>query len=151
MTVFAPDEEVAKTLAAAGWFPGRSVDVTPWLQELEEAGLVAHPAARAFLSQFAGLSVPDRGPGVTVFRAAFSFDPKSALGAEDQFTDWSAELGVSLFPIGELEHCHPLGIDEDGDVYVVSDWIAIYGSWDKALRSLVLGYRAPEIDVSTGE
>jgi hypothetical protein len=146
--MFEPEEEVAETLAAAGWFPGRAVDVTPWVQKLEEAGLVAHPAARAFLSQFVGLSVPDRGAGVTVRRAAFSFDPQSAEGDEDRFVDASAALGVSLFPIGELEHCWLLGIDESGDVYVVSDWIAAYGSWDKALRSLVLGYKAPEIDVA---
>ncbi|MBW4721561.1 SUKH-3 domain-containing protein [Saccharothrix obliqua] len=139
MTRFSP--RVDGDLRAAGWRPGRAVDVGGWRQQLEAGGLVRmHPAAEAFLAEFGGLDVRISGPGISCAREPFELDPGLCVGEEDRFAEWGAALGCALFPLGELDLGRFfLGISEIGEVFLVETWVASFGVGDAALESLVLG------------
>lgn len=62
-------------LRAAGWYPGRKVDVGSWAAEFAARGIVMHDAARRFLEGFGGLNVEIGGPGISCAREPFELDP----------------------------------------------------------------------------
>lgn len=102
-----------------------------------------HEAAERFLSEFGGLKVDVHGPGISVAREPFEFDPMLADGEDDRFSEWGEEIGKTLSPIGVLDHgrfC--LGIAESGEVYLVADWLASFGGVSEALGRLILGIKA---------
>lgn len=143
--------QVDEDLRAAGWKPGRAVDVGGWQRRLEASRLVRmHPAAARFLAEFGGLKVEIVGPGVSVARQPFELDPDLADGEEDRFAEWGADIGCSLFPIGILDRGRFfLGISEVGEIFLVETWVASYGIGDTALENLILGV-APRERGSTG-
>ncbi|RKE21617.1 SUKH-3 domain-containing protein [Streptomyces sp. TLI_171] len=146
MTEFS--SEVREILLASGWHPGRAVEAARWTAPLAAAGLAVHEAVRGFLAEFAGVAVDFSGPGVTCAREPFEIDPLLCAGEEDRFLGWSERLGRSLFPIGELDHGRfLLGMDEQGEVYLVESWIATFGPMPAAMEKLILGYRPEELDV----
>lgn len=57
------DETTDATLAGAGWFPGRDVVIDHWTAQLRLEGIEVHPAAEAFLREFGGLVVEQKGQG----------------------------------------------------------------------------------------
>ena len=60
---------------AAGWHPGRAVDVTDWRERLEASGEVRiHRAAAEFLVELGGLNVEIGGPGISSAREPFELD-----------------------------------------------------------------------------
>jgi hypothetical protein len=132
---------VEETLRAAGWRPGRQVRVEGWREMLERSGLVRmHDAAERFLTEFGGLSVSLSGPGITCAKTPFEFDPEHCVGEEDRFAEWGETIGRDLFPIGATdEGLYFLGIDETGEIYFVSTWLATFGLLKDALEKLVLG------------
>ncbi|GLY03498.1 MULTISPECIES: SUKH-3 domain-containing protein [Actinoplanes] len=134
--------EVLEILSAAGWKPGRHVDVEPWRSGLAD-DFSMHDAAARFLAEFGGLFVNIDGPGVQKAREAFELDPMRGVG-DDRLGEWSAELGRSLFPVGEFSYGYPflLAVDETGELYHVLDSLATYGPLPRALEKLILGYRA---------
>lgn len=139
--------EAAEGLRAAGWTPGRRVDAAEWLRAFARRGLVAHEAAGEFLAEFGGLRSISSGPGITCAREPFDLDPMCCLGEEDRFLEWGAELGKSLFPIGELaEGRFFLGIDEDATVYLVETWVASFGRMPTAIEHLLLGMQPVLVD-----
>ena len=137
---------VERDLRAAGWHPGRAVDVTGWRQLLEAGGeLRMHRAAAEFLTEFGGLNVEISGPGLTSAREPFELDPELCVGEEDRFSEWGADLGCSLFPLGELDRGRFfLGISEVGEIFLVETWVASFGIGDAALENLVLGVMPSE-------
>ncbi len=138
----APDE-VERVLRAAGWQPGRQVDTTAWRQDLEKSGFRMHDGAERFLAEFGGLKVDVRGPGVSVARVPFEFDPMLADGEDDRFAEWGDDIGQALFPIGALDQGQFfLGISASGEVYLVADWLASFGVGTQALERLILGIKA---------
>lgn len=144
MQEFSP--EVADTLISFGWSPDRRVDPSEWIAPFEEQGLEAPPIVREFLSRFGGLRFEVSGTGITIARAPFEIDPLLCLGEEDRFFEYGADLGVAMFPLGRLENGHFfLGMDENGVIYLVINWIARYGPWPEAIDSLVRGVRPEEI------
>ena len=139
-------EEVESALIAAGWTPGRTVDVSPWRDQFESAGISMHKAAERFLKEFGGLDVRISGSGVTRSKEPFEFDPALALGDEDMFEMWGRRIGHSLFPLGELDLGRAfLGIDEDGEIYVVSGWLARFGKFDEGLEGLTRGFMPEDV------
>ncbi|WP_053750430.1 SUKH-3 domain-containing protein [Streptomyces sp. MMG1533] len=107
-----------------------------------EAGLIMHEAAERFLAEFGGLYVNVHGPGISVARTPFEFDPELLIGEEDRFTAWSEEIGRHIFPLGELdEGRHDLGIDEFSEIYLVDRWAATFGRMPQAMENLVLGVK----------
>ncbi|MFE3073816.1 SUKH-3 domain-containing protein [Streptomyces sp. NPDC059247] len=132
--------EVETVLRDAGWRPGRVVDTRAWTERLEQDGFRSHAAAECFLREFGELTVGHGGGGITRAREPFDLDPLLALGEADRFAEWSAEIGHHLFPVGELDHGHAfLGLDENGELYVVSSWLARFSRVPEALENLVLG------------
>ncbi|MER8235672.1 SUKH-3 domain-containing protein [Streptomyces sp. NPDC094049] len=132
--------EVERVLREAGWHPGRAVDTRGWKERLEQDGFRSHAAAEDFLREFGGLAVGHGGAGITRAREPFDLDPLLALGEADRFGEWGEEIGHHLFPVGELDRGHAfLGLDEDGGLYVVANWLARFGPMPEAMENLVLG------------
>lgn len=134
------DEVTTATLARAGWFPGRSVDVDRWAGQLREEGIELHPAANAFLREFGGLVVDQSGTGISRAREPFTLDPATCDGEGDRFLEWSEELGRQIVPVGELDRgrfC--LGLDETSELYLVETLVATFGRMPAGLERLVRG------------
>lgn len=137
-------EQTMNILRRAGWEESRRISVDGWRAVLEEEGFGLNDAAEQFLAEFGGISVPDGGPGQTMYRASFAFDPTLCLGEEDRFAEWSEVLGSVISPIGELEEGRFfLGMDSRGTIYVIADRLGRLGAQESALDALALG-RAPE-------
>jgi hypothetical protein len=133
-------EQAEHVYRVAGWYPGRQVDTDLWRDTLENSGLRMHDAAKRFLSEFGGLIVDIKGPGISRALEPFEFDPMAALGEDDRFVEWGELIGRSLFPIGEFGHGRFfLALDQVGDIYLVADWIAHFGPSQEALEKLALG------------
>ena len=137
---FSPDVE--NRLRRAGWFPGREVETDPWRVPLEEEGFVFPEVVVRFLAEFNGLYLEHDGPGIDVGRQPVEFDPTLAVGEVDRFEAWGADVGRVIAPIGELERgLFFLGMDETGEIYLVSNWAARYGVGDAGLEGLLLGVK----------
>ncbi|WP_436775183.1 SUKH-3 domain-containing protein [Yinghuangia sp. YIM S09857] len=143
--------ETEHWLRAAGWHPGRNVDVAAWRMLAEESGLVMHAAAERFLAEFGGLVVPVSGQGVSCAREPFDLDPSAADGESDRYIGWGERIGRSLFPIGAIDGGrYFLAIDELSEVYVIVNFMARCGQPHMALEGLVRGI-APEYLTEPGE
>lgn len=140
-------ERAEHDLRAAGWEPGRKVDTAEWRGLLEASGEVRmHAAAEEFLGEFGGLKVQISGPGISVAREPFEFDPGDLCGEEGRFAGWGARLGKSLFPIGELDGGRFfLGISEAAEILLVETWVASFGFGDAALENLILGVKPEKL------
>ncbi len=143
---FSPDTE--GILRAAGWFPGRRVDVTAWTARLESEGIRCFPAAAAALAALGGLHVkPPPRPRAPVAPTDVLFDPVAAASGEaDRSVDWQRAAGVPLFPLGEAYgfRCLLLGLNEH--VYVdheVAQLALVGRSFGEAADALFLGTRRP--------
>ncbi|WP_110944607.1 SUKH-3 domain-containing protein [Streptomyces niger] len=138
--------EVADVLRSSGWTPQRTVDTAQWTNAFEERGIQAHQAVRNFLAEFGGLNVDISGPGINCAREPFELEPLLCLGEEDRFSEWGEELGLQLFPLGELDQGRFfLGMDENGVIYLVADWVARFGPWPQAIDALVRGVAPAEV------
>ncbi|WP_327136060.1 SUKH-3 domain-containing protein (plasmid) [Streptomyces sp. NBC_01343] len=130
--------EIEGALRAAGWFPGRQVDISAWRNSMQ--GFPMHVAAEEILREFGGIHVQVSGPGVTCMRTPFEFDPELAVGEEDRFLELSRRFDCSLFPVGMKDSGDFfLAIDEDGTVYALMNWLFSLGHGDDALERLVTG------------
>ncbi|MGW7456865.1 SUKH-3 domain-containing protein [Streptomyces sp. NPDC054797] len=138
------------------WSGHRQLGLSPRRPALEGNGDRAadgfrmHAAAEGFLREFGGLTVAGGGPGITRAREAFSPHPLHALGEDDRFGEWGEETSRCLFPVGELSHGHAfLGLDEQGELYVLTSWLARFGRMPEAMENLALGVmpvRMPDAD-----
>jgi hypothetical protein len=137
--------ETERVLRDAGWTPGRRVDTGELRRRLEQFGFVVSEAAERFLSEFGGPVFDISGPGISRARESFEFDPLLNEGEDDRFTEWSETIGEPLTPIGELDQRYSLGISESGEIYLVAEWLASFGSGRQALENLMLGVRAREV------
>ncbi|MEH0557303.1 SUKH-3 domain-containing protein [Streptomyces sp. B21-101] len=119
-------------------------------ETLEKTGLVRmHDAAEAFLAEFGDLALQVSGPGLTCVKTPFCFAPDHLIGEEDRFADWSATIGRTIFPIGELDQGRFfLGIDENSEIYLVETWLAAFGPAPQALEKLILGIAAQRIETA---
>ncbi|MEV8093243.1 SUKH-3 domain-containing protein [Kitasatospora sp. NPDC085879] len=139
-------DETERELLAAGWRPGRKVDVLPWRRRLESSGFHMHAAAELFLSEFGGLTVDVDGPGISCARVPFELDPSLADGEDDRFSEWGQEVGEEIFPIGEMDGGrYFLGISSSSEIYIVADWLASLGVGVEALERLVRGIAADTV------
>lgn len=138
--------EVENVLLAAGWWPGRKIDVTDWCVRMADSNFHMHDAAKKFLSEFGGLSFNLAGEGISRAREPFDLDPVQAWGEDDRFAEWGSIIGRSLFPVGVLDQGRFfLGIDEYEQVYLIADWLGSYGAARNAIENLILGVAAEVI------
>jgi hypothetical protein len=111
-----------------------------------------HPAAERFLTEFGGLVVDNHGFGRTAAKEPFELDPGLCDGEEGRFLGWSRRIGRSLYPLGELDHGRFfLGIDEQSELYLVVDWLAVFGAGDAGLIALCQGTMARELPVAAAD
>ncbi|RJQ70245.1 hypothetical protein D5S17_29500 [Pseudonocardiaceae bacterium YIM PH 21723] len=129
-----------KVLRASGWTPGRAVDTSKWQAGFQRAGHAMPVCVVDFLTEFGGIVVTESGTGITTAREPFEIDPALGDYEWDRFEDWSEQLGIFVMPLGELDGGrYFLGIDSDGNIYVMSDWIARYGKLDEGLEAILTG------------
>jgi SUKH-3 immunity protein len=110
MTDDAWSPEVDAHARAAGWYPGRRVNIDAWVQQLAKDQGQLPPAAAELLAEFGGLHIPKKGPaGVDFAPVEVEFDPTLA-----------GPIGDDLYPLGEAGGGHAgLAIDESGVVYLL--------------------------------
>ncbi|MGV3606157.1 MAG: SUKH-3 domain-containing protein [Planctomycetaceae bacterium] len=96
-------------LESIGWFPGRQIDVAPWLKILNDKGFQAFDKAVALLSELGGLEYEgDEDQG----RCQVVFDPRSEL--RQSVTRWELSTGCKYFPLGVVDNHSTLWIGNDG-------------------------------------
>ncbi|MFI5494718.1 SUKH-3 domain-containing protein [Actinoplanes sp. NPDC051859] len=135
---------VDRALRKSGWIPGRTVDASLWRECIR--GIEMHVPAERFLTEFGGLSVNIHGLGRSAAKAPFELDPGLCEGEEERFRDWSNTLGRVIYPLGELDHGRFfLGMDELGEIFLVADWLASFGSGDAGLIALCQGVMPTEM------
>jgi hypothetical protein len=122
---------------AAGWYPGRRVEVPLVIP-------AGHVAAR-ILSQFGGLKVGQCGRGQECATSDIAFE--HIWSEEPEISVWSELLDSALFSIGEYQHRHGrLYVDGVGRLYSLSlihDAFAFEGStFGEAMERLLLGRRS---------
>ncbi|MGL6075477.1 MAG: SUKH-3 domain-containing protein [Fimbriiglobus sp.] len=90
-------------LSQAGWSPDRKVDIATWVTSLESEGFRSNPTALMILESVGGLSVPLPSNSHRIYQNLIRFDPISAAtGEADRAEEWSIEIGVDLFPLGDV-------------------------------------------------
>lgn len=105
-----------------------------------------HPVAERFLAEFGGLVVDNHGFGRTAAKEPFELDPDRCEGEEGRFLDWSQTLSRSIYPVGELDEGRFfLGIDEQSELYLVTDWVGSFGVGDAGLIALCRGTAARQV------
>lgn len=141
------DDVTVTTLTQAGWFPGRSVPIDLWVAQLRYEGVEVHTAATTSLSEFGGLSVGHRGPGVSRARESFALDPEECVGEGGRFLEWSQDLGRQIVPVGSLSDGRFfLGIDEASELYSVEGFVKSFGPMPVAMDRLILGGMPEAVD-----
>jgi hypothetical protein len=140
------DAEVRRVLGDAGWTPTRrdAQAVDGWRQMIDSpGGFQMFPAARGALEEFGGLRVDRRGPGINRAKSSFRIDPTVAKLEYDRFHDFESELGVRLYPLGEVDDGHAyLAVDESGRAYLLMEELFDqYPSVLAALASFIVGRR----------
>ena len=139
--------QVEAVLRNAGWYPGRLV---PDLVAKWESSLMASdkfemfPSAKRALLEFGGLSIDQRGPGVTCAREPFVFDPLLVSGESDRFDEFVGLLKTRLYPLGEAVggHCF-WALGENEHAYLIMEDVRLLGrSLDEALENLIVGIRS---------
>ncbi|MFC8565518.1 SUKH-3 domain-containing protein [Streptomyces sp. NPDC057245] len=137
--------ETERVLRLAGWQPGRTVSTDSWERAMREAdeGYVMHEAARLFLSEFGGLEVWEKGPGVNAARSPFRIDPLLAKWDFEIIESLSEDAEVQLYPVGDCSQGNfYLTVAEEGTVYLGMDDVELLaGTTDEALDKLVRGIR----------
>ena len=136
--------QTERILRESGWNPRRRVAIQNWERILRESdGFEAHEKARAFLSEFGGLTFELSGKGVTMALGPFSTNPLEAQWEADIYEYMSEETETTLYPVGEMDHRNLfLGMAEDGSVYRGRDAVEFFAeSGDQALDKLIVGYR----------
>jgi hypothetical protein len=135
--------ETDRVLRLAGWRPGRAVPTEEWERVLHEndEGYVMHDAARAFLAEFGGLEVQQKGPGRTMARPPFRLDPLVAKYDFEIIDVQSEEMGTYLYPLGDTDRANfYLTMSATGAVYLGMDYPRLLAdSGDQALDKLIQG------------
>ncbi|MET9492800.1 SUKH-3 domain-containing protein [Nocardia sp. NPDC006630] len=135
--------ETERVLRASGWLPGRQVDTSSWRERTELGGFRWNAAADRFLEEFGGLAVDISGSGINSAREPFDLDPTLVDGEDHRFAQWAEIVGESITPVGELDSGrYFLGMSASGNLYLVADWLALFGQIPEALESLIRG-RSP--------
>jgi SUKH-3 immunity protein/YwqJ-like deaminase len=138
--------EVARILAGGGWMDpgsreGLGAAVIDRVVEASGGRLRAFPAARRFVTEFAGVRCGRRGPGLRRAVRLLTLDPTPGAYAVAALDDFAQVIGVPLFPIGIEGDDAIVAVDERGRVFVLDqagEWF-VGDSIDAALVSLLAG------------
>ena len=144
-----PLPEVASVLRAAGWSPGGADDrdVRRWLEWIDGQGYPSVAPLGPALEAYGGLKVEVSGFGLNAWRESFELEPTKTGSEEDRISDWAADLGTALAPLGLVGHGNGfLVIGADGSVFAIQMNISLVGAdITDAIENLVLGRRGARI------
>jgi hypothetical protein len=123
------NDTTEQLLRAAGWWPGRSQEVSDISALLDQKGYIVNKKIESFLREFTGISIDfiRHGRSDSVW-----FDAVRASAMADQ--EWVAHYGervkASLTPIGYSNHEHLLLMEsEEGGFYgAFDDFLYAVGS-----------------------
>lgn len=146
MAAESDEGRTANLLHAAGWVPGRRVDVDGFRTGLQAQGQDLHPAAAAFLMSYGSLRLTPSP------YAVFHFDPLEALRnrVPAWVKDYGRRVGSPLCTIGEAGSGHLiLAMSPEGKVYAGFDeeLFLIGDSPERALEALVHEREARRVDI----
>lgn len=116
-------ERLDAHLRLQGWYPERCCAVDYWIQELGERQIQCFPVAAQLLGNFGKLTIQPHLSKVNQFRpSAILFDPLYASsGLFHKILECEQQLGVELFPVGEIVSVRMLLVSEDGRLIGASD------------------------------
>ena len=128
---------ILKLLMESGWFEGRDIGNSMMLPQ----EFPLFPTAHKVLSEFGNLKIGKTGIGIDRATSDIDMNPMLATGEFDRFMEYEAELGVKLYPLGEVHRKHAfLVIDDIGRIYQLMDYIIFEGeNIDAAMENLLLG------------
>ena len=140
------EPSVAEVLVKSGWFSGRSVEtlVKHWKIELMKSdSLQMFPAAEKALLEFGGIKCSQRTMGKDLPVKSFEVNPSLAVYEEDRLEEFSSELGIEFYPLGEASGGYYfLAIAEDGKVYWLMENLFLIGkNFDEALHNMIIGVK----------
>jgi len=99
-------EKAFMRLKDAGWYPGRKIDITKYIYELEEEGFVVFNKAKDFLQEFGGLGIKyKKSTGIEEYHVIIPSYGVGSEGRDPQFDEafnverWANERVV---PVGVI-------------------------------------------------
>ena len=145
--MFAFDPRVEEVLRTAGWFPGRSVQTSQWVDPLVAVGYKPLRIAIGILENLGGLEIkPPLSESNVFYPSTIIFDPVYAASSEfDRIQKWEAEYGLALFPLGEYDPSYILLCSGGGEIFGAREqWFYFLGkSIEEALEVRILARRRP--------
>jgi hypothetical protein len=87
-------------LSHAGWEPGRSIDISRYVDTLTAEGFPVHETVREFLASFGGLHFPDRPHGLTYDDLTFDILEVTDLISPGHLSPFNDVVGTALCPVG---------------------------------------------------
>lgn len=139
-------------LELGGWTPNRAAhDYVAHLERsfFSRQQFRLNDAARSTLLALGGLSFEQKGPGQTVARESFHFDPTACWAEHDRIGEFARALGTELCPVGEAHSEYSfMTISPSGQMVCLMEIGWVMGeSVEQGLNALVLGIQGREIDV----
>lgn len=130
-------------LVAAGWFPGRRIDASPYNRWLEQSGDPRLPRAMRFLSEFGGLSVQSTFECRSKIHKTFTIDVDDWVMDRDELDRdfWYKTAGEVVTPLGSAQGIYDLLMCRHGSVIAAADgeMFLVGDAPEVALESLVSG------------
>lgn len=118
-------DSIATILRRFGWFPGRNVNIEPFVAALEKNGYTVFPAVQKFLREFGGITLDyRRDTPYGRLRKFTSFDVEVEASAlfPEILEDYESFLSVPLCIIGITDGRETtLLMDPAGKIYGVYD------------------------------
>jgi len=140
-------ERAERCLREAGWFPGRSVDVSLALEELRSRGHDPPQSIADFLAEFDGLHIQPSRIDFDIATEGYSSHDDILL------EDLPAFVGERVFPVGSGYTRHgTIVLGESGRVFVEWDCQCWYISEDtrEGLELLVADFHGTKLPVLLG-
>ena len=144
-------QQILDTLKAAGWHERRCCNsfALKSKEQLKASGFAVYDAALDVLKEFGELIIGESGPGQFAARTQISIEPQRALKFyTEDFLEYELVLKTLLCPIGVASDDTALGIDSEGRVYLLGNWIWLLGeSFDEALETCIIGKLGRELNM----
>lgn len=139
-----PSADAEAVLRQAGWSPGRSIDISEWVETLSREGNEISPVARAIMESFGRLHFRHQGFGGPA-RYDFSVSPDSWYGERAHLALLEQVLKTGLCPLGETSGAALLAILSDGRVVEEMDGTVflVGNNWREALDNRIFGRGDP--------
>ncbi|MFD8975416.1 MULTISPECIES: SUKH-3 domain-containing protein [unclassified Streptomyces] len=137
---------VRDSLEAAGWHPERQVDITRWVDMLEERGFRLNALALRIWENLGGLRIrssPVRDPQSSLY-----IDPVDAcIDAPEESEKLAEVYGASFSPLGMWSIQHRSWISESGRVLAIGPGIVweLGTSFPEVLHFVVIGEAPPRV------